>query len=84
MSAKPATKAANINVSLYDGEFCVAFDCVGVMVCRFALCSVMPPDGNEECTYREYGSCRGPIAQQTALNDFLNKIKKELKQYEDT
>ena len=82
MAKKKATKTANVNVTLYDGEFQVGFDCVGVEICRYALCSEMPPDGNEECFFREYGSCKSPVAQQTALETLNNRIKKELKQYE--
>lgn len=83
MPAKPATKTTNINANLYDGELQIGFDCVGVESCRFALCPTMPPTGDEECTYREYGSCRRTSAQQAALNDMLNRIKKELKQFKE-
>ena len=83
MSAKKATKTANVNAALYNGEFQVGFDCVGVEACRFAFCSEMPPDGSEECFFQEYGSCKRPVAQHTALETLHNRIKRELKQYED-
>jgi hypothetical protein len=83
MTTKKATETANINVSLYDGEFQVGFDCVGVELCQFALCEMMPPDGNEECFFREYGSCRFPAAQLVALEALHNRIKREMKKYEE-
>lgn len=83
MPMKKATKSANVNASLYDGEFQIGFDCVGVMVCKFAMCSEMPIDGKEECFFREYGSCRRPAAQQTTLEMLINRLKRELKQLEE-
>ncbi len=83
MSRKKATKTANICANMYEGEFQVSFDCVGVEVCRFALCPVMPPDGSEECTYREHGSCLCPHAKHAALETLRNRLVKELKQLEE-
>jgi len=85
MSAKKAIKAksANASANLYDGVFEVLFDCVGVDVCRYALCEVMPPTAASECCYREHGSCRRSAAQQAALELLMGKIKKELKQFEE-
>ncbi|MDA8428168.1 MAG: hypothetical protein M0T70_02830 [Geobacteraceae bacterium] len=83
MAAKKATKTANVSISLYDGEFQIGFDCVGVMVCQFAMCSEMPIDGKEECFFKEYGSCRRPAAQQTTLERLINRLKRELKQLEE-
>ena len=83
MSAKKATKTANICANMYEGEFQLSFDCVGVDVCRFALCPVMPPDGREECTYREHGSCLCPHAKYAALESLRNRLTKELKQLEE-
>lgn len=79
MSAKKATKTANICANIYEGEFLLSLDCVGVDLCRFALCSLMPPDGSEECTYREHGSCRNPAAQYAAVETLHNRLTKELK-----
>lgn len=76
---KKANKTANVSASFYDGDFQIAFDCVGVDKCRFALCSEMPPDGSEECFFREYGSCKCPPAQYVALEALRNRITKELK-----
>lgn len=79
MALKKANKTANVNASLYDGDFQVGFDCVGVEVCRFALCSEMPPTGDEECFFREYGSCRFEAAQYAALETLRNRITREMK-----
>jgi hypothetical protein len=73
--------SANVYASLYDGEFQVGYDCAGVDTCRFALCSTMPPDGNEECFFRRDGSCTSPIAQQAALESLRSRIKGELKKH---
>ena len=83
MAAKKATKTANICANIYESEFQLSFDCVGVEACRFALCPMMPPDGSEECTYREHGSCLCPHAKYAALEALGNRIKKELKQIEE-
>lgn len=82
MPARKATKTANVCAMFYEGEFQLNFDCVGVEVCRFALCHIMPPDGSEECTYRNNGSCVLPHAQSAALEALKNRITKELKQFE--
>jgi len=83
MTAKKTTKTANICANIYEGEFMLNFDCVGVKMCRFALCSMMPPDGSEECAYREHGSCLCPHAKSAALESLKNRITKELKQLEN-
>lgn len=83
MAAKKATKTANICANIYEGEFMLNFDCVGVEICRYALCFMMPPDGSEECTYREHGSCLCPHAKSAALESLRNRLTKELKQLED-
>lgn len=83
MPVKKATKTANVCANIYEGEFQLTFDCVGVMVCKFALCQMMPPDGSDECTYREHGSCLCPHAKSAALESLRSKITKELKQLEE-
>lgn len=83
MPVKIATKTANVVATLYEGVFDITFDCVGVMVCQFAMCSEMPIDGSEECFFREHGSCRRPAAQQTTLEIIISRLKRELKQLED-
>jgi len=74
---------ANICASIYEGGFTLDFNCVGVEICRFALCSMMPPDGSEECTYREHGSCLSPHAKHKALELLKNRLTRELKQLKD-
>lgn len=80
---KKATKTANVCANIYEGTFDINFDCVGVTVCRFALCLVMPPDGSDECTYRDSGSCISPHAKQAAMESLKIKITKELKLIEE-
>lgn len=77
---RKANKTANINANLYDGDFQLGYDCVGVVTCRFGLCYVMPPSGDEECIFREYGSCTCQPAQQEALEALRKRIDAELKQ----
>lgn len=83
MSVKKATKTANVCANIYESEFQLSFDCVGVEVCRFALCPVMPPDGSDECTYREHGTCLCPQAKYAALETLRNRLTKEMKQIEE-
>jgi hypothetical protein len=64
---------ANIVANIYEGRFQVNFDCVGELACRFALCHTMPPDGNDECTYREYSSCLCQTAKISALESLKKK-----------
>lgn len=81
--ARKAKTVANIYGAIYDGNFDINFDCVGVEKCRFALCSLMPPDGSEECTYREHGSCRSPNSKLAALEGLRDRLTKELKQLKE-
>jgi len=84
MPKRKANKTANVCANIYDGEFqATTFDCVGVLVCRFALCSLMPPDGSEECVYSEHSSCVCPQARYVALKSLRDKLSKELKSIED-
>ena len=81
--ADKATKTANICASIYEGDYALDVECVGVELCRFALCSLMPPDGSEECAYREYGSCLCSSAKYAALESLRNRLVKELKRLEE-
>lgn len=83
MPTKKTTSTANVCANVYEGEFMLNFDCVGVTMCRFALCHVMPPDGSEDCVYREHGSCRLPYAKHAAIKSLMAKLTKELKQMEE-
>lgn len=83
MAAKRAASSANINSSLYDGDFQVGFDCVGVQQCRYALCSIMPPDGSEDCCFQNYGSCSQVAAQNAALKKLRDRLTKELRDRAD-
>ena len=82
MSAKKNTKIPGVDASLYEGSLGLSYNCVGVEACRYALCPLMPPDGNEECIYREHGSCLCPHAKHAALETLGRKIKTEMKQIE--
>lgn len=83
MSAKKATKTANVCATLYEGAFDVTFDCVGETVCKFARCEFMPPTGEHECFYREHGSCRSPHAKLAAIDSLKNRLSRETKQIEE-
>ncbi len=83
MPAKKATKTASIYATLYEGDFQLGFDCVGVKLCRFALCPMMPPDGSEECTYLNCGSCLCPHAKFAALESLRRRLTKELEQLKE-
>jgi hypothetical protein len=83
MPVKKATKTPGVDASLHEGQMSIYFNCVETEVCRFALCHSMPPDGSEECFFRDCGSCRRTLAQQTTLEILINKLKKELKQLEE-
>ena len=83
MPAKTATKTANICANIYEGKFIVSFDCVGVLECEFALCPTMPPDGNDECVFREQGTCLSPCAKCAAVERIRKKLASELKQIEE-
>lgn len=83
MPVKNAIKTANVCANIYEGEFMLNFDCVGVEKCRHALCPIMPPDGQEECAYCEHGSCRRTLAQIAALELLRTKINGELKRHKN-
>lgn len=74
------SKYPNINVNLYEGEFQWGCECIGETRCQFALCEIMPPTGDDECAFRDYGNCRNDGAQQKALEALHVKIKKQLKE----
>lgn len=83
MAAKKATKTPGVDVSLHEGQMNIYFNCVEAEACQFALCHSMPPDGSEECFFRDHGSCRRTVAQQATLETLISKLKKELKQLEE-
>lgn len=83
MSAKQATKTANVCANIYEGEFSISFECVGVEACRYALCSVMPPDGSETCVCFEPGACRCPPAKLAAVESLKSRVIKELKRIQE-
>jgi len=75
-----ATRGPNISAALYDGAFECFCECSGVTACRFALCSEMPPTGDDDCTYKtEHGACRALDATEAALKALRKKISGELK-----
>lgn len=82
MPAKKATKTANIVANIYEGKFDISFDCVGITICKFPMCSLMPPDGSEECFYNQHNQCLSPHAKKSALEALLNNIKAEIKYME--
>ena len=76
-------KFPNVSGTLWDGEFHVSFDCVGEETCRYKMCYEMPWNGEDECNYRDHGSCFCPVAHQVALAALQARIKKELKKIEE-
>lgn len=71
---------ANITATLYDGDFCLSFDCGEITTCKYALCETMPPDGDQKCYFREYGACRNGAAQLAALTALRDRLTRELRQ----
>lgn len=80
---RKATKTTNINAGIYEGELHLDFACVGLDMCKFALCPVMPPTGDDECCYRDHGNCQSPVAKQVALETLVTRLKRELKKLEE-
>jgi len=76
-----AKGVANVAASLYDGNIDINFDCSGVMSCRFALCSEMPPSGNETCVYDSY-TCWHTDARIAALKNLKDRLVKKIKELE--
>ena len=72
MNSKP-----QICATIYDGQFDVSFDCP--VLCAFAICSIMPPDGSEECCYRQNGTCRRILAQIVAIEELRRLLGHELR-----
>lgn len=83
MPAKQYTKTANICTTVYENHFDINFDCVGVKICQFVLCSEMPPTGGEDCTFMENGSCQRTSAQIAAIQFLRKKLAAELKRLEE-
>ena len=72
----------NINACIYDNTSSIDYDCIGVAVCKFALCSIMPPTGDEQCTYNNY-KCDCASAQLAALKELQKTINKAIKELEE-
>ena len=70
----------NVSASLYDGDFQLVYECVGELNCKFVLCSLMPPQSDAECFFREYGACRCPEAQHASIERLRAMITGEMKQ----
>ena len=80
----PAKKPTNVCATLYEGAYDIDYTCVGVEICKHALCPVMPPDGSEDCAYYQYGNCCFPPARYAALEKLRNRLTKELKQFRES
>jgi len=83
MSAKKATKTANVCATIYEGGFDINFDCVGVLACKYACCELMPPDGNCPCTYSDHSTCISPHAKLAAIESLRDRLLKEKKDIEE-
>jgi DNA-directed RNA polymerase subunit L len=78
-----ARRTANINATLYDGDFFAGYDCVGEH-CTLARFYVEPPAEDDECVFvRNGGGCTHPHAQRAALEALREAITAELKQFEE-
>lgn len=77
MSAKTATKTANVCATIYEGKFDINFDCVGVLDCKFARCEFMPVDGEYPCFYSDHSTCISPHAKLAAIELMRNRLSKE-------
>lgn len=80
---KKATKTANICANIYEGHFDINFDCVGVLVCKYARCELMPPNRDYPCWSLEHGSCRSPHAKLAAIELLRSRLSKEKKDIEE-
>ena len=72
----------NINVSSYDGDVQISYDCVGAGRCKFGLYPTMPPDPDMECAFYRGGSCLQQSAQLAALDNLKSDINAEIKRLE--
>ena len=84
MTRKKTTKTANACATIYEGKFDINFDCVGVNLCKFALCIIMPPTGDDECHYLDYGSCISPHAKLAAVDLLKNRLLRAKKDIEES
>ena len=85
MPAKKRTvknKAANVNVTLYEGSFDVCFDCVGTDKCAHARFHLEPPDPEDECAFVHHGGCTHAPARKAALKLISEKIAEALEEYD--
>ena len=69
---------ANISVTLYDGEFDVSFDCSGASKCEFALCEFMPPETDDGCVHKKYGTCHNQESRIAAMRSVRNRLKRAM------
>lgn len=76
-------RTANVNASCYDGKLDIGFDCPGVQFCRFALCPMMPPDENTECTFKHFGSCLSPSSQRSIVKNLRDKLTDWLRESDE-
>lgn len=75
-------KMANVNATLYDGDFTVCYDCVGEERCKLAIYYVEPPTDDDECTKRRSCNCVHPWMVKSALEALRDRLNQELKQFE--
>lgn len=80
MAAKKPKKseAANVYVSLYDGQLDLGFDCVGPGKCVHVRYYTDPPDPEEECAFLHNCSCTHAPARKAALEHLRERITSEI------
>lgn len=79
----PVKRPANICATNYDGDLDINYDCSGPENCKYALCTITPPNGDDDCTYSNCGTCHLPTARFAALESLRNRLTRELKQLKE-
>ena len=74
-------KHPHCNITHYDGEFNITFECVGEKKCTMALYEIMPPDTDDHCVWRadDGFGCRCCAGRVAALRVVMDNINSQLK-----
>ncbi len=79
---KKRFESANITCFLNDGQYSSYYECVTGGRCTLGLFPIMPPEEDDEYTFRDHGACINPHAQQAALEALRKEITAEIKRIE--
>lgn len=69
----------NINAFIGHGELDLTYECGGVMQCKYALCTEMPPTGEEDCFDYHYGACDNQLVREVGLKALRDRLTRELR-----